>query len=721
MGSTSTGDRLIQWKTKTLDLSLAIDCDNSISIRTLSPSGVTPYDDPQIKGKETDIPLTSIRFPGDGNTATANKSAKSLIGSYASKRLQFQNYETLSCVDHEELIVRCEDPVTCALVLTHFVVYASAPVLQTFVEVQNQSSTNLILTQLSSLSIGGLTRSSGEWYDEYTLLTGVNGWFREAQWREQSLTDIGIDTNGILELGDGHNGSQATYGLSNRGSFSTGSHLPMGILKRKDDKDTWFWQIEHNGSWRWEIGDFKDSIYLAAGGPTGADHDCRIMLKPGQTFKSVPVACGRVCGGIDSAFGALTTYRRAIRRPHQDNETMPIIFNDYMNCLMGDPDENKIISLLDPVKRSGADYFVIDAGWYADDSNWWDDVGLWEPSKKRFPSGFSKLLDHIRQLGLIPGLWIEPEVVGVRSVIAKTLPEDAFFHEAGSRVIEKGRYQLDYRHPKVIEWMDSVFDRLITEYGAKYFKFDYNIEVVTGTDTNTFSPGAAHLEHQRAYLSWVRRLLDRYPGLVIENCSSGAQRMEYAMLSVHPIQSTSDQQDPLLYAAIAAAVPTAVAPEQSATWVYPQKQWDDEINAMTVLNSLLGRIHLSGRLDQINELQTALVTEGMQVYKNIRNNLRHALPIWPLGLPKWHDEWLSLGMICKDGSIYLAVWRRAGPTEARLPLRMFQARQQVQVTLLYPSKFDAKFEWQPEDTSLHVQLPDKACARLFELRSFVIA
>ena len=215
-------------------------------------------------------------------------------------------------------------------------------------------------------------------------------------------------------------------------------------------------------------------------------------------------------------------------------------------------------------------------------------VGLWQPSKKRFPSGFQNLLSKIRDVGLRPGLWIEPEVVGVRSVVADELPYEAFFQRNGQRIVEKGRYQLDYRHPAVIKRMDEVIRRCVEDYGAGYFKFDYNIEVTQGTDINCSSAGVGQLNHQRAYLAWVSKLLDRYPDLVIENCSSGAQRMDYAMLSVHTLQSTSDQQYPHHYAAIAAGVPTAVTPEQSATWAYPQGDWSDETNALTVVNSLLG-------------------------------------------------------------------------------------------------------------------------------------
>lgn len=394
-----------------------------------------------------------------------------------------------------------------------------------------------------------------------------------------------------------------------------------------------------------------------------------------------------------------------------------------MNCLMGDPTTEKVLALVQPAADAGAEYFVIDCGWYADDGNWWDDVGLWEPSKKRFPNGFTDLLDKIRAAGLVPGLWIEPEVIGTRSVMATRLPDEAFFQRDGRRIIEKNRYQLDYRHPAVIARMDSVIDRCVQDYGAGYFKFDYNIEVTQGTDVDTRSPGAAQLDHNRAYLAWVSRLIDRYPGLVIENCSSGAQRMDYAQLAVHTIQSTSDQQYPEHYAVIAAAIPTAVLPEQGATWAYPQETWSDEINALTVVNSLLGRVHLSGRLDIMKSEQLAIVKEGMQVYQQIRHDLPNAVPFWPLGLPKWHDDWLALGMkvLDMDGSkarrCYVSVWRRGGARTFSLPVPSLQGLQGVEAKLLYPQKFETKWRWNKAAALLEVDLPATTCARLFRLEA----
>src|SRR6185369_13494264 len=121
------------------------------------------------------------------------------------------------------------------------------------------------------------------------------------------------------------------------------------------------------------------------------------------------------------------------------------------------------------------EYFVIDAGWYADGS-WWPTVGEWLPSKARFPGGIKEPLDLIRAKGMIPGLWLELEVMGTQCPLVKQVGESWFFMHRGKRVIDHGRYQLDYRNPEVRAHADRVIDRLVREYGVGYIKMDYNID-----------------------------------------------------------------------------------------------------------------------------------------------------------------------------------------------------------------------------------------------------
>ncbi|GIC94428.1 uncharacterized protein Aud_010928 [Aspergillus udagawae] len=702
----------IVWQTGTLTVQLVVGSDEVVRVVSILPHDTWTAKQSPLSSKQGTVPLFGVRLNGEGNPS--HKSSKTLIGSYVSSRLKYQSHHEHSHGQSKSLDVIAYDEVSQISVTARLSAYLGIPVIRSTATICNESQEDIVVDQLSSLIVGALCEKPISCWLDYTLSTPTNSWFREAQWRDESLPSVGLDDIGLSELPDHHDASMAHHAVSNRGTFSTGTHLPVGLLKKNDSSETWLWQIESSGSWRWELGDFQENVYLALGGPTNKDHGWKHRLPPGQSFTSVPVALCHVLAHPDNAFAALTEYRRRIRRPHKDNEELGLIFNDYMNCLMGDPTEEKVMALVDPAVKLGAQFFVIDCGWYADDSGWWDDVGVWEPSTKRFPKGLKSLLDHIRSKGLTPGLWIEPEVVGVRSVVADMLPADAFFQENGRRIVEKGRYQLDYRHPEVIQRMDKVIDNLVLKYGVGYFKFDYNIEVVQGTDVNAFSPADGQLGHNRAYLEWVGKLYDRFPDLVIESCSSGGQRMDYALLAVHSLQSTSDQQDPVRYAAIAASAPTAVAPEQSASWAYPQPDWDNEKNAMTVINSLLGRVHLSGRIDLLSSQQLDLVASGMLVYKELRSDLATGLPFWPLGLPRWHDNWVALGITATSGVRYLAVWRRSGSNTVSLPMPTLKGRD-VEAKLLYPESFEASTHWDSDKGTLSVRLPLAACARLFRL------
>ena len=49
-------------------------------------------------------------------------------------------------------------------------------------------------------------------------------------------------------------------------------------------------------------------------------------------------------------------------------------------------------------------------------------VGEWKESKMRFPEGLRFSMDKIREAGMKPGLWIEPEVMGCQLSLSQLLP-----------------------------------------------------------------------------------------------------------------------------------------------------------------------------------------------------------------------------------------------------------------------------------------------------------
>ncbi|WP_328784284.1 alpha-galactosidase [Streptomyces canus] len=654
------------------------------------------------------VPLVEVTATGHGRLWSGERFIETAIGD----RLTYRDHETVLEGGRERTTIRLADPETGLVAEVVLETAPGAGFLRSRVRLVNEGSTPLRLESVSTLTVGGITDVGGG-LDGLTLHWADNDWLAECRWRKAPFRDQVVP---LSRPAHGHEG-RGCFERSSQGSWSTGRHLPMGALTDLSGR-AWLWQIESSAGWRFETGEREGAAYVALFGPDDAHHQWQHTLAPGEDFHTVPAVLVRgETGGLDAAFGELTDYRRLIRRDHPDHRALPVIYNDYMNTLMGDPTTDKLLPLVEAAGTAGAEVFVIDAGWYDDDAQgWWDAVGAWQPARGRFPGGIQEVLDAIRGHGMIPGLWLEPEVVGVRSPLADTLPPEAFFRRGGLRVTEHGRHHLDLRHPAARAHLDAVVDRLVGEWGVGYLKLDYNINIGPGTENGRESPGAGLLGHHRAHLDWMSALLDRHPGLVLENCGSGGLRMDYAQLAVTQLQSTSDQQDLLRYPPIAASAATAVAPEQAAVWAYPQPDHTPDRIAFTLTGALLGRIHLSGFLDRMNDEQFELVRSAIRVYKDIRPEIAGARPFWPLGLPDWEDGWIAHGLRGRDATL-VAVWRRerADAPESRTltlaHLRGVEARPEV----LQPTTADAMVEWDADEGKLTVGLPRADTAVLLRL------
>ena len=612
-----------------------------------------------------------------------------------------------------KLEITQEDHITGARVVTHMQFYKETSVVRCFNVVTNIGTQDQTLEYISSFCYTGIEKE-GELSSDDKMRISIphNGWQKEMSWKTYSFPDLGFaQTQPTV-----YQRTSKTIEVTNTGNWSTKEYLPMGYLENTEAGTSLFWQIEHNGSWHYEIGDQNRHFYLCVSGPTEIQSHWFKNLKPGESFESVPVAVGVSDNDFNKAMGELTKYRRKIRRPNQDNETLPIIFNDYMNCLFGDPTTEKELPLIDAAAEAGCEYFVIDAGWYAP-GEWWDSVGEWQECLERFPNGVREVTDYIRKKGMIAGVWLELEVMGIHCEKAKNVPDDWFFVRHGKRVFDRSRYQLDFRNPQVIAHVDEVIDRVVRDYGVGYIKMDYNIEPGIGTELYADSVGQGMLEHERAYLKWLDGVFQRYPDLVIENCSSGGLRIDYALLSRYSIQSTSDQEDYRNYATISANAPTGVTMEQAAVWSYPQRNGDLEETIFNMINTLLLRVHQSGHLAELSAERFSLVKEALDYYKTIRVYIKTALPVWPLGLADNGDHWLCLGLQTPD-CIYLAVWRRGGEENSMvIPLGKFlpcdidhDCRQ------TYPKKELTEYEYDRETDELTVVFPKDTMARFFEIR-----
>lgn len=646
-------------------------------------------------------PLVEVVALGHGR----DQSGRLVEGSHIGARLRYDSH-ALSA-QGTRLTITQVDTMTGLEVASILSASPGCTAVRGETRVTNRGTATVWLQAVTSLSV-----AVGLDIETSSVLHGSSRWVAEGRW---ALTPLrtGPLVDHSRELHDrGHPGSFRRNGLS---TWSTGDYECTGGLVDEGSGIALLWQIEHNGPWTYEVGELADGLGVSLLGPTDLESHWLHELRVGESFDTVPVALALGREGLASAVAAMTAHRRAQRGAVA---ATPIVFNDYMNTLAGDPTTDRLLPLVEAAAEVGAEVFCIDAGWYAEGEDWWDGVGEWVPSPTRFPQGLDEVIDRVLELGMVPGLWLEPEVIGVRSPMASTLPSEAFLTRRGVRIEQHGRFFLDLANPSARAHLDQVVDRLVDTLGVGYFKLDYNVTPGAGSDKDGLSPGAGLLKHCRATIEWLEAVRARHPQLILENCGSGAMRSDYAMLQVLQLQSTSDQQDPLRYPPIAAGAPMAVLPEQAANWAYPQPGMTTEESCFTLATSLLGTFYLSGYLNRMTSQERHRVAEAVTVAKAIRSEVATAAPIWPAGLPAWEGSTACLGLVTAESTL-ATVWQRTEqPMDVVLEFPHLTGLP-IETVPIFPT-YDIdpwQASWNADTGLLHLTSSQKGpSARVFRLR-----
>ena len=682
------------WSTQDLSFSFSI-VDGRLRQRRLVPIG-TPATDAANSSFGVEV---ALQCTGEDSPDQGLKSGVGLPGA----RLAFVSKSEESTPSGRRLRCLHSDSVLSLDVESIYDAFDHAPMIRRFTRVTNRGTAPVGIDFLSSAMLHGL--ADPQHYDrELRIHLARNSWMAEGQWHTFRPAELGFVEN--------EKTSWSEASAESVGTWSTEKFLAMAVVENLKLGISWFWQIEHNGSWYWELsnatarGIHADDVYAYLGGPDELHASAWKDLKPGETYETVPVAIGCVKGGFAEAVDALTRYRRqACKLPRTGGDPCPVIFNDYMNCLWGDPTEAKELPMIEAAAKAGCEYYVIDAGWYAEaNEDWSKTIGSWEPSATRWPHGLKFVLDAIRAAGMKPGVWLEPEVAGVNSTLAKEHP-DWFLVRHGKRVLKNDRYLLDFRVKAVRDYLDGVLERLVTDYGVAYIKMDYNVDSLQGTDVRADSVGQGLLEHCRAYLGWIEQILKRYPDLVLENCGSGGGRMDYAQLSRFQIQSVTDQEDYLKLPAIVTGASAAVLPEQLAVWSYPVAASDSDQASFNLVTAMMARIHQSGRLDKLSADAFSRVLQGIDLYKRVlRRHIPHAVPFFPLGMPDVTnmESPIALGMRAPELT-WMAAWRLDGDSQVTIPVASKESH------ILFPEQAGITVAREKEQLVINFPRPRMAC------------
>jgi alpha-galactosidase len=393
-------------------------------------------------------------------------------------------------------------------------------------------------------------------------------------------------------------------------------YFPSLILEDSENDVFWGAMLAHNASWQMEIYRIDDGVSISGG---IADREFGHWMKEIQSGERfiTPRAILSVCkgGGCDRISQRMTSCLNGVLDQGPVSEqSLPVIFNEYCTT-WGCPSHENITGILEAIKGKGFDYFVIDCGWYKEQGvPWYNSMGDYNVSIDLFPDGLEKTVAAIKAMGMKPGIWFEIENVG--STAKAYNKEEHLLKRDGVTLTTSNRRFWDMRDPWVIDYLREKVIGTLRKYQLEYLKIDYNDTIGIGCD-GAESLGEGLRQNMEAAYEFVKTIRQEIPEIVIENCASGGHRLETKMMGISSMASFSDAHECPEIPIIAANLHRTILPRQNQIWAVIRKE--DSIQRITysVINTFLGRMCLSGDVNELSTEQWNAIDRGIAFYKRI--------------------------------------------------------------------------------------------------------
>ena len=171
------------------------------------------------------------------------------------------------------------------------------------------------------------------------------------------------------------------------------------------------------------------------------------------------------------------------------------------------------------------------AGWnegaadYAHGRSWANTTGNWTIDSTRFPQGLKPVADAAHRVGAKFMVWFEPERVIKGTQWAVEHPE--WMLDLPSE--PDGTYLLfDLGNTEAREWLSHYIGDMIEQNGIDYYRQDFNMQPdkYWAAHDEPGRKGMKEIRHIEGLYAFWDYLLERFPGLLIDNCASGGRRID---------------------------------------------------------------------------------------------------------------------------------------------------------------------------------------------------
>ena len=348
-------------------------------------------------------------------------------------------------------------------------------------------------------------------------------------------------------------------------------------------------------------------------------------LCPGESFQAPEVVMTYSASG----FGTMSRtfhrfYRKNLCRGKYRDLERPILINNW-EATYFQFNEEKILDIAKKAHSVGIELMVLDDGWFGkrdDDSS---SLGDWVADRRKLPNGVAGLAEKISQMGMLFGLWFEPEMISEDSSLFRAHPDWCIGIPGRVKTAARGhgQYVLDLSRPEVCDYIVNALSDILRSSKISYVKWDMNRNI---TELGSAAaPAYRQQELSHRYIlglySVLARLTAAFPDVLFEGCSGGGGRFDPGMLYYFPQYWTSDNTDALerVYIQHGTSFVMPVCTMGAHISAVPNHQ----VHRTTPLQmrghvAMLGQLGYEMDLNQLTDTELEVVRKQIAQYKRIR-------------------------------------------------------------------------------------------------------
>ena len=442
--------------------------------------------------------------------------------------------------DGEELIVTLTEKRINVSIHLHYLLYPENDVLCRYMEIENDDEKELAMRRVASSSLS--------LHNDGFFLSSFHGSWANELHEERRKLPLG-----------------ATLLYSDSGSSSNRISPFFSLYKDETQGPSYGFSFLYSGSFEAMIDlDVSGKIRINQG-ISGLMFEKR--LSRGESFVT-PLSMMSFSSegrrGLSQNFVSFTK-GHLLPSCHAD-KNRPIAYNSWESVGFKF-NERSLRSLIDKAAKLGMELFVLDDGWFGKRNDDSSSLGDWWVNKKKIPHGLEGLISYAKKKGMSFGIWMEPEMASPDSELYKTHPDWTLRDSSGDSLLGRNQYLLDLRKKEVQDYVIECVSNVLSIPGVSYLKWDYNrsfgdIPLMNGT---------CHYDYMRGLYRVLGEIRKRFPETLMENCASGGNRFDHAMMTYFDQSWLSDCTDSF----------ERIRVQRSASYFFPPCVFSNHVSSKT--------------------------------------------------------------------------------------------------------------------------------------------